>query len=95
MTSKHAFVEDLKARLDKLDNELSQLEAKAQLARADARVQAEAKLAQVRQMRDQAKQKASELQAASDNAWEHLKQGAEDAWKILKDAFEKAKSEFV
>lgn len=56
MNSKHAFAEDLKTRLDKLDNELSQLETRAQQAKADVRNAYEAKLAMLRQKREQAKQ---------------------------------------
>ena len=94
MSNKHAFVTDLKARLDKLGSELTNLEAKAQQAKADTKSAYEAKLAMLRQQRDQAKQKYSELQSASENAWEHLKQGAEGAWSSLKAALDKAKSEF-
>ena len=94
MSNKHAFVTDLKARLDKLDGELSHLEAKAQQAKADTKGAYEAKIAMLREKRDQAKQKYSELQSASESAWEHLKHGAEDAWSSLKAALEKAKSEF-
>ena len=94
MSSKHAFVDDLKARLDKLDNDLSQLEARAQQAKAEARTAYEAKLAMLRAQRDQAKQKYNELRAAGDQAWEHLKQGADDAWADLKSALDKARSEF-
>jgi chromosome segregation ATPase len=94
MNSKHAFVEDLKARLDKLDTELSQLEVKAQQAKAEGRAAYEVKLSMLRQKRAEAKQKYTELHAAGENAWEHLKHGAEEAWASLRTALDKARSEF-
>jgi outer membrane murein-binding lipoprotein Lpp len=36
MGTKHTYISDFKARLDRLDNEMSQLEAKAQQAKTDA-----------------------------------------------------------
>jgi cell division septum initiation protein DivIVA len=94
MNNKHAFVTDLKTRLDKLDAELSELEARARQAGADARAAYEARLAMIRQKRQEAKQKYDVLHAAGENAWEHLKQGAEEAWTSLKVAVDKARSEF-
>lgn len=94
MENKHAFVTDLKARLDKLDNELGQLEARAQQAKADTQARYQEQLMSLRSKRDQAKQKYTELQGAGENAWEHLKLGAEEAWSALKAALDKARSEF-
>jgi len=94
MSNKHAFVTDFKARLDKLDNELSQLEAKAQQAKADAQAKYQEQLSALRTKRDQAKQKYTELQGAGENAWEHLKHGTEEAWSALKAELDKARAEF-
>jgi chromosome segregation ATPase len=94
MSNKHAFVADLKGRLDKLDDDLSQLEAKVQHAKAEAKTAYQEKLSLLRKKRDQARQKYTELQGAGENAWEHLKHGADDAWSSLKAALDKAKSEF-
>ncbi len=59
----------LKARLDNLDGELSLLETRVKQAKADSLGAYEAK------------QNHSELQSAGENAWEHLKRGAEETRK--------------
>jgi len=40
------------------------------------------------------KEKIVDLDVASDNAWEELKDGAEKSWKSLSQAFDKAASHF-
>jgi peptidoglycan hydrolase CwlO-like protein len=64
MDNKHASVTDLKARLDKLDNELGQREAKTQQAKADAQSKHQARLSLLRQKRNAARQKYNELQGS-------------------------------
>jgi biotin synthase-related radical SAM superfamily protein len=39
-------------------------------------------------------EKIVDLDVASDNAWEDLKNGAENSWKALSQAFDKAASHF-
>jgi len=39
-------------------------------------------------------EKIVDLDVASDNAWEDLKEGTEQAWTALSDAFKKAASHF-
>ena len=61
---------------------------------ADAKKIFEEKREALRQLRSDMKTKIIELEVASENAWDDVKDGAEDAWKSLSTAFDKATSHF-
>lgn len=94
MTSKHAFVEQLKNQLDEWDEYLVQLEAQAREAREELKISYEERIALLRQQRDEVAQKLEHIQQAADEAWDDLKEGAETAWASLKAAVAKARLEF-
>ncbi len=94
MSARDAYVEKLKAQLDEWNAELDKLQARLRGARADAKIDYEKQIKTLRQQRDEATTKLAEIQEASEDAWEDLKQGMENTWTALKEAFERAKSRF-
>ena len=94
MTTRHEYVEKLKVKLDKWDNDIDELEANAKKASSDIKLEIGDQMTSLRIKRDIAKLKLSEIMDASEEAWEDVKEGAEGAWSDLKDAIEKARSHF-
>ena len=94
MSLKDAYQEKLEAKLKEWNAEIEKLEAKAAKAKADARINYNEKLEDVKRKREAAREKLSELKGAGENAWENLKAGVENAWQSLEDAVKSAKSHF-
>ena len=94
MSKKHAYVKELKAQLDAWNAELDQFEAKARKAEANAKIRYQQRVEELRRMRDAAKLRLTEIQGASEDAWEDLREGVQSAWSSLKESFQEAKSEF-
>lgn len=95
---KEVFLEQMKKKFDDLNYrwniERNKLEAKAQHESTDVMKKFEQKREALQQLRTAMKQKIADLDVASENAWDDVKDGAEDAWKALTKAFEKATSHF-
>jgi hypothetical protein len=91
---RQAFIEKLNARLKQWDAEMDKLEARAQEAKADARIKYERRLAEVREKKTTAQRRLEEVKQSSENAWQELKKGAENAFDEVKQAFESARSKF-
>ena len=94
MADREAYVKKLKAQLDQWGAEISKLEAKAEKARADSKIQYEKQINELREQRREAQKKMTEIQEAQEDAWEDLREGADKAWKAMEDAFKKAWSKF-
>ena len=95
MTDKRrAFEEKLEAQMKEWNAQIDLLKAKADTAKAEAKVDYYAKIEALQHKRDTARTKLQELQAAGDEAWEDLKAGAEKAWAEVKKAFHDAASKF-
>jgi hypothetical protein len=94
MSKRDAYVKKFKAQLDSWNAELDQFEAKARKAEADSKIRYQRKVKELRQMRDAAKLRLTEIQGVSEDAWEDLKEGVQSAWSSLKESFQEAKSEF-
>jgi uncharacterized membrane protein len=95
MTDKRkAFEEKLDAQMKEWNVQIALLKAKAENAKADAKVEYYAKIEALQHRRDTARAKLQELKAAGDGAWEDLKTGAEKAWAEVKTAFHDAVSKF-
>ena len=91
---KDAYVDKLKARLDEWNADIEKLVAKAAQAEAEAKIEYQNQLDDLRAKRDDVRDKLLAVQQAGDGAWEDLKEGLENSWEILKMSFNKAKSEF-
>lgn len=95
MTDKRkAFEEKFDAQLAEWNAQIALLKAKADTARAEAKVEYYAKIEALQHQRDMVRTKQQELKAAGDEAWEELKIGAEKAWGEVKTAFHDAAAKF-
>lgn len=94
MDKRKAFEEKLYAQLNEWDAQIALFKAKADTAKAEAKVEYYAKIEVLQHKRDTARTKLQELKAAGNEAWEDLKGGAEKAWAEVKTAFHDAASKF-
>jgi uncharacterized coiled-coil DUF342 family protein len=95
MTDKRrAYEEKLEAQMREWNAQIDLLKAKADTAKAEAKVEYYARIEALQQKRDKARAKLQELKAAGDEAWEELKAGAEKAWAEVKSAIHDATSKF-
>ena len=94
MSERDAYIEKMKAQLDAWNAKIDQFEAQARKAGADAQLQYEKQLEELRESRDDAAKHLKELQVASNEAWESLQRGAENAWDEMARAFKNAAERF-
>ena len=89
-----AFEEKFDAQLKGWSLELAMLKAKADKAKAEAKIDCYKTIETLQGKHDSARTKLRELRAAGDDAWEDLKTGAERAWTEVKASFSSADSRF-
>jgi len=95
MTDKRkAYEEKLDAQLKEWNAQIALLKAKAENAKADAKIDHYKTIETLQAKQDAARTKLQELRSAGDDAWEDLKAGAENVWTELKTAFQSAASRF-
>ena len=90
MAKRDEYLEKFKAQLDQWNADLARLEAKAQEAQADARLRYEAEIEELRQRREDARERMKELERASEDARDDFRKRAEKAWTELDEGFRKA-----
>ena len=66
MTDRSAYVDKMKAKVDEWTADIEKMQAKAKGAQADARIEYDKQLAEMRKQRDEAQVKIKEAQEASD-----------------------------
>ena len=95
MTDKRkAYEEKFDAQLKEWSAEIALLKAKADKARAEAKIEYYKTIETLQGKQNVARTKLQELRAASDDAWEDLKTDAENVWTEVKSAFNSAASKF-
>lgn len=94
MSKRDEYVEKLKHKLDDWNEDIDELEAKADHVKADMKEKYQEELKVVHQQRETVKQKANELIESGEEAWEELRTGVEDAWHKLTEAIDRAHSKF-
>lgn len=94
MSMKDAYKQKLQARLDEWSAEIDKLQAKADYAEADAKLEYYKEIEELRTMQESAANKLADLEDASDDAWEHLKAGTESAWHSFGNAIKSAAAKF-
>ena len=95
MTDKRkAYEEKLDAQLKEWNAQIALLKAKAENAKADAKIDHYKTIENLQAKQDAARTELQELRSAGDDAWEDLKAGAENVWTELKTAFQSAASRF-
>lgn len=91
-TKRKAYEEKFEAQLKEWNAQIALLKAKAESAKADAKIEYHTTIETMQHKRDLAKAKLQELKTAGDGAWENLKAGAEKTWGEVKTAFHDAVS---
>jgi len=95
MATREDYVKQLSARLERWKEEIRSLEARIRGAKdAGEKARHERDLEEVRDKERQARRRLDEVKAASEEAWQDLRQGAERVWKSVDDALHKARSRF-
>jgi hypothetical protein len=89
-----AYEEKLDAQLKEWSAQLALLKAKADNAKADAKIEYYKTIDVLKHKQDEAATKLRELKTASDEAWEDIKTGAEKVWAEVKNAYHGASSRF-
>ena len=95
MTDKRkAYEEKFDAQLKEWSAQIALLKAKADTARAEAKIEYYKTIETLQGKQDAARTKLQEIRAAGDDAWEDLKTGAEKVWADVKTAFQSSVSRF-
>ncbi|MCW8842631.1 MAG: hypothetical protein OQK00_04365 [Rhodobacteraceae bacterium] len=94
MSMKDAYVQKLKAQMDEWSAQINKLKAKAESKEADAKIEYLEQIDALREEQLEAQKKMSDLQNASETAWEDLKAGVDRSWDSLSSAMKKAMSRF-
>jgi uncharacterized coiled-coil DUF342 family protein len=94
MNPRKAYQEKKDAQLRQWDAQIAKLQAKADEARAQAKITYLEQIEEIRDKRKSTAKKLEELKQATDSAWEDVKMGLENAWKDLGSAIESATSRF-
>jgi hypothetical protein len=89
-----AYEERFDAQLKEWSAQIALLKAKADTARAEAKIEYYKTIETLQGKQDEARTKLQELRAAGDDAWEDLKTGAEKIWADVKTAFQSSVSRF-
>jgi hypothetical protein len=94
MEEKSAYQEKFEARLKEWKAKIEQLEARAGQVKADAKIEYQEKIRELKEKEKAARSKLEELKKGGSEAWRELKGGLEKAGDDLKAAIEKAVSKF-
>jgi uncharacterized coiled-coil DUF342 family protein len=94
MGLKETYQEKMEAQLKEWTARLTELKARADQAGADAKVQLNQQIENLRARKDATQQKLNEIKAASADSWETLKAGTEKALDEMKKTWETMKSRF-
>jgi hypothetical protein len=89
-----AYEERLDSQLKEWDAQITLLKAKAENAKADAKIDYYNTIEALERKHDKAKTKLQELKTAGDEAWGDVKTGAEKAWAEVQTAYHNAASSF-
>ncbi|MEI8186317.1 MAG: hypothetical protein WCG19_06455 [Chlorobiaceae bacterium] len=88
--NRKTYINNFDRTLKTWDKDISKLEKKAEKITRTLRQRIEA----LKQQRDRASEKSTDLLHSSEDAWLEVKKGAEMAMNDLKKAFQKAKAKF-
>jgi hypothetical protein len=89
-----AYEEKLDAQLQEWNAQIALLRARADKAKAGAKLEYHKTIEALQRRQDEAGAKLHKLKNAGDEAWEDMKTGAEKAWDEVKAAFHAAMSKF-
>jgi TolA-binding protein len=94
MGLKETYQEKIEAQLKEWTTKIRELQAKAEMAKADTKIELQKRLLDLHTKRQAAQQKLKDLQATSADAWEKARPDLEKALDNLKSAWENVKKSF-
>lgn len=94
MSDRDAYIEKTKAMLDQWNAQIERMQAKADEAEANAKIEYQKQVEDMQARRDEAEAKLNDLRNASDDAWSDMRAGFDAAWQNLSSAFDTARSRF-
>ncbi len=94
MSTKEAYKQKIEAEVALVQAKLVVLKAQANNYAADARIKYSKQIDELEQGVVATKAKLKELGEASDDAWEHLKDGMESTWNTLSTAVRNTAAKF-
>lgn len=89
-----AYVERLKARLDRWNKKIDEVEERAQKVGSDSRAEAEKQLNNIRAKRAELEERIEHVRKEGDGAWKDLRRGVKSSWRALDKAVRQAASKF-
>lgn len=94
MEEKTAYQDKYEAKLKEWKAKITQLEAKAEGAKADAKIEYQEQIKLLKEKEKAARSKLEEIKKSGSGAWKDLKSGLDTAGDELKSALDKAVSKF-
>lgn len=94
MTTRDEYIRKMHSRLDQLNSEIDKLVTRKNQLHETGHSEFNKQMEELRHRRDEAREKLSHLQGASENAWEDIKCGLDMAWESISQAVESARSRF-
>lgn len=94
MTDRELYQQKRQAELDEWMAMVDQLKAKATKVAADARLEMNRQIQAIESRIKEGRAKLTELEAASEDAWDSIKCGVDSAWTSLKTACGEAAARF-
>jgi hypothetical protein len=89
-----AYIEKLEAQLQEWNAQINLFKAKANKAKAEAKIDYYKTIDTLERKQEAARAKLKDLKIAGDEAWEDVKKGAEKAWADIRTAYKDAASRF-
>lgn len=80
MTTRDAFAEEMKTKIDEWNSEIEKIERQLDEKSEQARKDAEAQLDELKRQRDKAKAALAEVQGQSESGWEEARSRTMEAW---------------
>ena len=86
MSEKKAYQEKVEATLNQLDARIDLLKAQAKEASAEAKIEYNKRLEDLREQQSEVRARLQEMSEAGEEAWEEFKDGIDEAVSELQDA---------
>ena len=94
LDKRKAYEEKFDAQLKEWSAEIALLNARADKAKAETKIEYYKMIETLQGKQDSARLTLQQLRTAGDDEWEDLKTGAENVWTEVKSAFERAAVKF-
>ena len=92
--TREEFIRRMHSRLDQWNNEIDELVARKDRLQASAHADFEARMKELHERRDEMKGRLSQVEKASESAWQDMKAGIELAFEAIGQAIDSARSRY-